>query len=168
MDWLNDNVWLFWLGVALVLAAIEAATVDFVFIMFAGGAMAAAVAAGLGASFPVQVVVAVAVALLLLFMVRPLLKRQFMDGEVDHQIGTSALVGRDARVLQAVTDSDGRIKLGGETWSARLAAGTTSTVGPGEEVRVIAIHGATAIVSPVPQTDTRTDTATDPAIDPTT
>ena len=41
MDWLTGNVWLFWIGVALVLAAIEAATVDFVFIMFAGGALAA-------------------------------------------------------------------------------------------------------------------------------
>lgn len=161
MDWLNDNVWLFWIGVALVLAAIEAATVDFVFIMFAGGALAGAVAAGLGASFPVQVVVAVGVALLLLFLVRPLIKRQFMDGELDHQIGTSALVGREARVLQAVTDSDGRIKLGGETWSARLATGTSTTVGPGESVRVIAIHGATAIVSPAPQADTVTDPTTD-------
>ena len=109
MDWLTDNVWLFWIGVGLVLAAIEAATVDFVFIMFAGGALAAAVAAGLGASFPVQVVVAVAVAILLLFSVRPLIKRQFLDGEVDHQIGASGLVGRQARVLQSVTESDGRI-----------------------------------------------------------
>ena len=150
MDWLSDNVWLFWLGIALVLAAIEAATVDFVFIMFAAGALAAAVAAALGASFAVQVIVAVVVAVLLLFTIRPLIKRQFLDGEVDHQIGTSALVGRDARVLQAVTDSDGRIKLAGETWSARLAAGTTATAVPGEEVRVIAIHGATAIVAPVP------------------
>jgi membrane protein implicated in regulation of membrane protease activity len=166
MDWLTGNVWLFWIGVALVLAAIEAATVDFVFIMFAGGALAAAVAAGLGASFPVQVVVAVAVALLLLFSVRPLIKRQFLDGEVDHQIGAAGLVGRQARVLQSVTDSDGRIKLGGETWSARLAAGTTTTVGPGEEVRVIAIHGATAIVSAVPQADARTDSVTDPSTDP--
>ena len=116
MHWLNDNVWLFWIGVALVLAAIEAATVDFVFIMFAWGALAAALAAGLGASFPVQVVVAVGVALLLLLSVRPLIKRQFLDGEVDRTIGTSALVGREARVLQSVTDSDGRIKLGGETW----------------------------------------------------
>jgi hypothetical protein len=33
-------------------------------------------------------------------------------------------------VLQAVTDSDGRIKLAGETWSARLAAGATTTVAP--------------------------------------
>jgi len=153
MEWLTDNFWLAWLGIALVLAAIEAATVDFVFIMFAGGALAGAVAAGLGASFPVQVVVAVATGILLLFTVRPIVKRQFMDGEMDHQIGASSLVGRSARVLQAVTDSDGRIKLAGETWSARLAAGATSTVGPGEEVRVIAIHGATAIVAPVPTSD---------------
>ena len=104
----------------------------------------------------------------LLFSVRPLIKRQFLDGEVDHQIGASGLVGRQARVLQSVTDSDGRIKLGGETWSARLAPGTTTTVGPGEEVRVIAIHGATAIVSPVPPSDS--PTATDPSTtsDPTT
>jgi membrane protein implicated in regulation of membrane protease activity len=167
MDWLGDNVWLFWIGIGLVLAAIEAATVDFVFIMFAGGALAAAVAAGLGASFPVQVVIAVGVAVLLLFSVRPLMKRQFLDGEVDHQIGASALVGRQARVLQSVTDSDGRIKLAGETWSARLAAGTTTTVAPGEEVRVIAIHGATAIVSPVPPTDPTTPSDPSTFSDPT-
>ena len=168
MDWLNDNVWLFWIGVGLVLAAIEAATVDFVFIMFAGGALAAAVAAAVGASFPAQVVVAVGVAILLLFSVRPLNKRQFLDGEVDRTIGTSALVGREARVLQSVTDSDGRIKLGGETWSARLAAGTTTTAGPGEAVRVIAIHGATAIVSPVPPTDQTPGTGPTTTSDPTT
>ena len=145
MDWLTDNWWLFWLGVAIILAAIEVATVDFVFLMFAGGAAAGALAAAVGAPVPLQVVVAVGVALLLLVVVRPMIKRQFTDGEVDHHIGTSALVGRDARVIQAVTDTDGRIKLAGETWSARLSAGSTP-VGPGEEVRVIAIHGATAIV----------------------
>lgn len=150
MDWLTENWWLFWLGVALILAAIEVATVDFVFLMFAGGAAAGAVAAAAGAPFMLQAVIAVAVSLLLLFGVRPMIKRQLLDGEVDHHIGTSALVGREARVIQAVTDTDGRIKLAGETWSARLAEGSTP-VGPGEEVRVIAIHGATAIVAPAPQ-----------------
>ena len=150
MEWLTENFWLAWLGIAIVLAAIEAATVDFVFIMFAGGALAGAVAAGARGVVPDPgrrgrrhgAAPAVDGA--------PIIKRQFLDGEVDHQIGASALVGRQARVLQAVTDSDGRIKLAGETWSARLAAGTSTTVGPGEEVRVIAIHGATAIVSPAP------------------
>ena len=49
MEWLGDNPWLGWLGIGLALAAIEAATVDFVFVMLAGGALAASLAAALGA-----------------------------------------------------------------------------------------------------------------------
>ncbi|KRE41404.1 NfeD family protein [Knoellia sp. Soil729] len=146
MDWLTDNPWVAWLGVALILAAIEAATVDFVFVMLAGGALAGGLAAGLGGNAAVQVVVAIAVAALLLFVVRPLVKRKFTEGELDNTIGVASLVGREARVLQTVTDTDGRIKLAGETWSARVAEGA-ETLRPGDDARVIAIHGATAIVA---------------------
>ena len=146
MEWLTDNPWVAWVGVALILAAIEAATVDFVFVMFAGGALAAALAAAVGGNLTVQVIVAILVAGLLLFGVRPIIKRKFMDGEHDHHIGASSLVGREARVLQTVTDTDGRIKLAGETWSARVAEGE-QPLRPGDDVRVIAIHGATAIVA---------------------
>lgn len=149
MEWLSDNWWLGWLALALALAAIEAATVDFVFLMFAGGALAAALTAALGAALGVQVVVAVVVAFALLLLVRPIIRRHFIDGEIDHGIGASSLVGRDAWVLQTVTDTEGRIKLGGETWSARLAEGAGACE-PGTEVRVIAIHGATAVVAPAP------------------
>ena len=44
MSWFSDNSWLSWLGLALVLGAVEAASVDFVFSMLAGGALVAAVA----------------------------------------------------------------------------------------------------------------------------
>jgi membrane protein implicated in regulation of membrane protease activity len=145
MEWFADNQWLAWLGTALVLAAIEAATVDFVFIMLAGGALAGAIISAAGGGFPLQVIVAVVVAGLLLFVVRPVLQRRFMDSEVSHRIGASGLVGRVARVLQTVTETDGRVKLGGETWSARVPDGA-ATCQPGQEVRVIAIEGATAIV----------------------
>jgi membrane protein implicated in regulation of membrane protease activity len=145
MEWVGDNPWLAWVGVALVLAAIEAATVDFVFIMLAAGALASAVAAWLGAGFALQIVVFVVVALALLVAVRPWLKRQFNTGAGD-TIGAVSLVGRTAWVLQTVTDTDGRVKLGGETWSARLAeSGTPCT--PGQQVRVVSIQGATAIVA---------------------
>lgn len=146
MEWLTDNPWVAWVAVALVLAAIEAATVDFVFVMLAGGALAGGVAAASGANALVQVVVAIAVAALLLFIVRPMVKRKFTDGEVGHNIGATSLVGREARVIQTVTDTDGRIKLNGETWSARVAAGV-EPLRPGDDVRVIAIQGATAIVA---------------------
>jgi membrane protein implicated in regulation of membrane protease activity len=151
MDWLSENAWLTWLGLAIVLAAIEAATVDFVFIMFAGGALAGSVAAAVGAPVWLQIVVAVVSALLLLGILRPMARRRFLQSRVDHRIGAEGLLGRRAWVLQAVTETDGRVKLAGETWSARLADGSPP-VAPGDEVVVIAIQGATAIVAPVPTT----------------
>ena len=146
MDWIGDNPWLAWLGVALVLAAIEAATVDFVFVMLAAGALASGVAAALGAGFALQIVVGVVVAVALLLVGRPWLKARFNENAAAGTIGAPSLVGRNARVLQTVTATDGRIKLGGETWSARLAEGAAQCV-PGQEVRVLSIQGATAIVT---------------------
>jgi len=148
MSFLSNNAWLVWLGLALVLAAVEAASVDFVFSMLAGGAAAAAIAAALGAPFAVQVVIACVVAAALLAMVRPLAKRYFAVPEGHGGIGTRAQVGRSAQVLETVTEHDGRVKLGGETWSARTVPDAAPCL-PGQEVRVVSIEGATAIVSNV-------------------
>lgn len=150
MEWFADNWWVVWLGLALVLAAIEAATVDFVFVMLAGGALAGAAAAGLGAPLPIQVVAAVLSAFALLFVVRPVVKRRFMDTETDHGIGSAGLIGRDAWVLETITETDGRVKLAGEVWSARGAQGA-GALQPGTQVRVIEIRGATVHVAPVEQ-----------------
>lgn len=150
MDWFADNGWVVWLGLALVLAAIEAATVDFVFVMLAGGALAGAAAAGLGASLPIQVVTAIVTAFALLFVVRPVVKRRLLDTETDHGIGSSGLIGRDAWVLETITETDGRVKLGGEVWSARGPEGS-APLQPGTQVRVIEIRGATVHVAPLQQ-----------------
>jgi len=148
MSFFSDNAWLVWLGLALVLAAVEAASVDFVFSMLAGGAAAAAIAAALGATVTVQVIIACVVAAALLAMVRPLAKRYFSVPEGHGGIGSRAQVGRLAQVLETVTEHDGRVKLGGETWSARTAPDAAACL-PGQEVRVVSIEGATAIVSNV-------------------
>jgi len=146
MSWFSNHGWLAWEGLALVLGAVEAATVDFVFLMLAGGSLAGALAAAAGLGFPVQVVAAVCVAAALLLTVRPIAQRRFTVPEGHGGIGASAQVGRSAVVLQTVTDHDGRVKLGGETWSARTAPDAAVCL-PGQEVRVVAIEGATAIVS---------------------
>jgi membrane protein implicated in regulation of membrane protease activity len=148
MDWFAENPWLAWLGLALILAAIEAATVSFVFLMLAGGAVAGAAASAIGVPFWGQVVVAVVVAGLLLLLVRPVITKKFMVAEASRGIGAPGLVGRSGRVLQAVTATDGRVKVGGETWSARTPQGS-DTCQPGQEVRVVAIEGATVIVTGV-------------------
>lgn len=148
MSWFSDNSWLSWLGLALVLGAVEAASVDFVFSMLAGGALAGAVAAAVGAPFTVQVITAVVVAAAMLALVRPMAKRYFAVAEGTGNIGAVAQVGRTAMVLQTVTEHDGRVKLGGEIWSARTAPDSAVCL-PGQEVRVVSIEGATAIVSTV-------------------
>ena len=148
MDWFAENPWLAWLGIALVLAAIEAATVDFVFLMLAGGALVAAIEAAFGIPFAVQVVSFVVVAALLLIVLRPVLTKRLIVADVSHTIGARSLVGRTGRVLQTVTPNDGRVKLAGEVWSARTRD-SGSTFQPGQEVQVVSIEGATVIVTGV-------------------
>ena len=148
MEWIGDSPWLVWVAVALVLAAIEAATVDFVFVMLAGGALASAVAAAFGAGMALQIVVGVVVAVALLVVARPWLKAKFNENAASTTIGAPSLVGRSARVLQTVTENDGRVKLAGETWSARVPSGS-AVCQPGQEVRVVSIQGATVIVTGV-------------------
>jgi membrane protein implicated in regulation of membrane protease activity len=148
MSWFSDNGWLAWVGLALILGAIEVVSVSFVFVMLAGGALAGAVLAAVGAPLAGQVIAAVGVAAALLLMVRPVIQRHFLVPEGTGGIGAVAQVGRSALVLQTVTEHDGRVKLGGETWSARTAPNSAACL-PGQEVRVVSIEGATAIVSSV-------------------
>lgn len=146
MEWLTDNQWLLWLILAFVLAVVETSTVDFVFGMLAVGALAGAAAAFLGLGVTAQVVIAVAVAVLMLAVVRPMAKRRFLVSEASYGIGAASLVGRDAQVLQTVTRVDGRVKLAGETWSARTTD-PDAVCRPGDDVHVVAIEGATVIVT---------------------
>lgn len=140
----EDPAWLAWVGVALVLGAVEMATVDFTFLMLAGGALGGGGAAALGAPLPIQALVAAVTACLLLVGVRPWAKRRFSPQGRRHVMGTAAHVGRTAYVVQTVTRTTGQIRLGGEIWSARTAG---DAIGEGEPVRVTAIDGATAVVA---------------------
>jgi membrane protein implicated in regulation of membrane protease activity len=61
--------------------------------------------------------------------------------------GTSALVGRSALVLEEVTSHDGRVRIGGEVWSAR-SYDESRDMPVGSTVDVFQIEGATALVHP--------------------
>lgn len=153
MEWVGDNLWLAWMALALVLVAVEAATVDLVFVMLGVGALFGGLSAALGASLTIQIVVAAVTSMLLVWVVRPAVKRQFLTPEASTTIGSAALTGRRAHVLEKVTDRDGRVRLAGETWSARVRPGAAACE-PGQEVRVLEIDGATAIITDEPLPDT--------------
>jgi membrane protein implicated in regulation of membrane protease activity len=71
--------WLWWVGAALIFALIELLSLDFVFIMFAGGALAAGVANAAGAPLWVQAIIFVVASVVLLVTLRPTLIRHLRN-----------------------------------------------------------------------------------------
>ncbi|HME49957.1 NfeD family protein [Mycobacterium sp.] len=136
---------LIWLIVALVLAAAEVLTGDMFLLMLGGGALAAGGAHWLfdwplwadGAVFLV-------VSVLLLVLVRPALKRR-LTPHTPETTGVKALEGKSALVLDRVARHAGQVKLDGEVWTAR-PFNEDDVYEPGEQVTVMHIDGATAVV----------------------
>ncbi|MDJ0461888.1 NfeD family protein [Streptomyces sp. H27-C3] len=139
------EAWVWWLigavglGIPLVLTTMPE------FAMLSAGAVAGAVTAGVGGGMVAQVLVFVAVSVALLAVVRPIAARHRTE-RPQLATGIDALKGRQAVVLERVDGSGGgRIKLAGEIWSAR-ALDNGQSFEPGEQVDVIEIDGATAVV----------------------
>jgi membrane protein implicated in regulation of membrane protease activity len=136
---------LIWLIVGLGLVGAEALTGDMFLIMLGGGALAAA---GSSALFdgPVWVdgVVFLVVSLLLLALVRPALRRRLTSATA-LETGIKALEGKKALVLEQITQHQGQVKLDGEVWTAR-PLNDHDVYQPGDQVTVMRIDGATAVV----------------------
>jgi membrane protein implicated in regulation of membrane protease activity len=137
-----------WVVVAAVLGVAEILTLTASLGLLAVAALAAAGAAALGLGPFAQFAVFAAVSVAGLVVVRPLVKRQLRPRYgPQHRFGVAALVGRQARVVQEVTGHAGRVRIGGEEWSAR-AYDETLVIPAGTTVDVIEIEGATALVYP--------------------
>ena len=63
--------------------------------------------------------------------------------------GTAALVGQHALVVERIANREGvgTVKIGGEVWTAR-SYDENQVIEPGEQVEVVEIRGATALVMP--------------------
>ncbi len=137
-----------WIILAAVLGVAEIFTLTASLGLLAVAALAAAGAAALGLGPFAQFVIFSVVAVAGLVGVRPLVKRQLRPRYgPQHRFGVAALVGRQARVVQEVTGHAGRVRIGGEEWSAR-AYDETLVIPAGTTVDVIEIEGATALVYP--------------------
>ncbi len=144
-DHVNDiDAWVWWLVGAVALGIPLVVTAMPELGMLAVGATAGALTAAAGGGITAQVLVFAAVSVALIAVVRPIAARH-RSQRPQHATGVEALKGRQAVVLERVDRSGGRIKLSGEVWSARSLA-TDRAYEVGEEVDVVEIEGATAIV----------------------
>ncbi|MET0896898.1 MAG: NfeD family protein [Mycobacterium sp.] len=136
---------LIWLIVALGLAGAEALTGDLFLLMLGGGALAAAGGAALF-DWPIWAdgVVFLVVSVLLLALVRPALRKRFTSGPA-LESGMAALEGKSALVLDRISQHAGQVKLDGEVWTAR-PLNDHDVYEPGDQVTVMKIDGATAVV----------------------
>lgn len=138
--------WVFWLVAACLLGIGEMHTGGFFLGPFAIGALAGAVLGAVGAGTAPAFIGFLAVSLLVLLMLRPLAMRH-RRLPPPTRTGTAALVGRDAIVLERIANLEGVgcVKIGGEVWTAR-SYDDSEVIDPGEQVQVVEIRGATALV----------------------
>ena len=137
--------WLAWVILALVLAVGEIFTPGLFFLgPVALAAIPAAIVALVGAAFWLQFAVFVAGALASLAVLRPL-ARAHLRQPPELRTGVAALEGTRGVVLQRVDQLGGRVRIGGEEWSAR-AFMPDAVIEPGTPVEIAKIEGATALV----------------------
>ena len=134
-----------WLVAGVLLAVAELFTLDFVLIMLAGGAFAAAAAGALDAPVPVQVLVFAITSALGMLAVRPAIRRRLHRSADTTAMGVEAIEGTQAMVIERVAEDRGMVKIGGELWTAR-PYDATQVFEPGALVRVVEVKGATALV----------------------
>ena len=123
--------WLLWLIIAAVLGTAELMTATLDLLLLAVAALAAAGIAGLGLGIGLQLLAFAVTAAAMITLVRPVARRHLMR-HPQLRTGVAALIGREAVVLSPVGREPGRVRIGGEEWSARsydpdllIPAGTT-------------------------------------------
>ena len=137
--------WLIWALVAVALTVGEVLTPGLFFLgPVALAALAAMLAAALGGGILIQIVVFAVGSAASLAVLRPIARAHLRTPRAI-RTGTAALEGAKAVVLQRVDDMGGRVKLGGEEWSARSYM-PDEEFDVGTEVEVVQIQGATALV----------------------
>jgi membrane protein implicated in regulation of membrane protease activity len=136
---------LIWAIVAVVLAVGEIFTPG---LFFLGPIALAAVAAGVvglvGLGAAAQLIVFIAGSVASVLLLRPIARRH-LHMPAALRTGTAALEGTRALVLQRVDSNGGRVRIGGEEWSARSFM-EDGVYEPGQRVEVVKIEGATALV----------------------
>jgi membrane protein implicated in regulation of membrane protease activity len=153
MDWFRDHLWETWLMIAVALGVLELLSTDLILIMLAGGALVGMFFALVGIGVSVQIVLALATAVGLLAVIRPNMVRRLHAGPT-LRTGAEALIGQRGFVLEPLSHmTPGRVKIGGEVWSAK-PYDEDDQIEPGTTVDVVSIKGATAYVLRTHQLET--------------
>ena len=141
---MSDYMGVLWLVAVIGFVVLEASTVQFVCIWFAGGALVSLIMFLLGASIPTQVLGFAIASLILLICTRPFVKK--MTKNTDSKTNFDLLIGKSA-LITGKTDrfgENGEARIEGKYWSAKSENG--EALEEGETVTVVRIEGVKLIV----------------------
>jgi membrane protein implicated in regulation of membrane protease activity len=140
------DAWLIWLIIAAVLLVVEMFTLTAALGVLGVAALITAGLAALGLPIPVQLLAFTGTAAVGVLVIRPVVRRQMLRPQRE-RFGVDALIGRPAYVVSEVSGLDGRVRIGGEEWTAR-AYDENLVIPVGSTVDVLEISGSTALVYP--------------------
>ncbi|MHA6616852.1 NfeD family protein [Pseudonocardia sp. DLS-67] len=141
------DMWVVWLIAAVGLIVLEVFTLTAALGILGGAALITALSAALGLPLPLQLVVFSGAAVAGVGLLGPVARRHLKGPHGGAPFGVDAVVGKPGYVLQEVNGREGRVRIGGEEWTAR-AVDDTVVIPAGATVGVLQIDGATAVVYP--------------------
>jgi membrane protein implicated in regulation of membrane protease activity len=141
------DVWVVWAIVAVLLVVVEVFTLTAAVGLLGGAALVTALTAALGVPLPLQFVVFAVASVAGVVLLSPIARRHLLTARGGVPFGVDAVVGRPGYVLAEVTGRDGRVRIGGEEWTARTIDDAV-VIPAGATVDVLQIDGATAVVHP--------------------
>lgn len=132
-----------WLGLIVLLIAIEAATVSLTTIWLVGGAIVAFVFSLFNLPLWTQITAFLATSILLLVYTRPIALKYFKVGI--QRTNTDALIGETGLVIMDISEyKAGQVKVRGQIWTAVSESG--DSIQTGTEVLIVAIEGVKLVV----------------------
>ncbi len=137
--------WVVWLALAGGLLLAELLSLTFVLGLLSAAAALTAIAAVLDIPLAGQLGVFAVSSGVLFLLVRPFERMHQRNPALT--TGAAALTGRSATVIESVSQHAGRVKVGGETWAARLL-NPGDPLPPGTHALVESVDGATLVVFP--------------------
>lgn len=137
------NMTVMWLGLALILFIIEAATVGMVCMWFGIGAIISMLCSYFITNIYIQWTIFIVVSVIMLVLLRPLAKKVMSNNAESTNV--SALIGKTAFLTEEINEeSYGRVKFGDISWIAVSSQG--ETIKKGEKVKVVLVKGNKLVV----------------------
>lgn len=140
--------WHWWMYAAIILFIIELFTPGFIVACLGIGSVIASLIAYIGLDLDAQLMGFAASTLLSLFVIRPMLYNK-KGAEDKIQTNTEALIGRKARVTEAInsTLNTGRVSIDGDVWRAKSDNGETIEIN--NQVQVLSINSTIVTVKKI-------------------